>query len=86
MLGPRTLLIFLSKDYLINIKQVNLNPGGADMKTAIKETLSTQLIKKQRLDREFAWISREFKDFHTLSDVEIYNAERYAALHLGYSF
>ncbi len=56
------------------------------MKTAIKETLSTQLIKKQRLDREFAWISREFKDFHTLSDVEIYNAERYAALHLGYSF
>ena len=56
------------------------------MKTAIKETLSTQLIKKQRLDREFSWISREFKDFHTLSDVEIYNAESYAALHLGYHF
>ena len=56
------------------------------MKTAIKETLSTQLIKKQRLDREFAWISREFRDFHTLSDLELYNTERYAALHLGYVF
>lgn len=56
------------------------------MKTLTKETLATQLIKKQRLDREFAWISREFKDFHTLSDVEIYNAESYAALHLGYHF
>lgn len=56
------------------------------MNTVTKETLATQLIKKQRLDREFAWISREFKDFHTLSDVEIYNTELYAALYLGYVF
>ena len=56
------------------------------MKTLTNETLATQLIKKQRLDREFAWISREFKDFHTLSDVEIYNTELYAALYLGYVF
>ncbi len=56
------------------------------MTTALKETVTTQLLKKQRLDREFAWISREFKDFETLDDVEIYNVERYAALHLGFVF
>ena len=56
------------------------------MKTLTKETLATQLIKKQRLDREFAWISREFRDFHTLSDLDLYNTERYAALCLGYIF
>lgn len=43
-----------------------------------------QLTKKRKLDREFAWISREFKDFSTLSDIEMYNTERYVALHLGY--
>lgn len=56
------------------------------MKTALQETVAAQLIKKQRLDREFAWISREFRDFHTLSDLELYNTERYAVLHLGYIF
>ena len=56
------------------------------MNTVTKETITAQLIKKQRLDREFAWISREFKDFHTLADVDIYNTERYAALQLGYVF
>ena len=56
------------------------------MKTALQETVAAQLIKKQRLDREFAWISREFKDFHTLSDLDLYNTERYAVLHLGYIF
>lgn len=56
------------------------------MKTAIKETVAAQMIKKQRLDREFAWISREFKDFNTLEDLDIYNVERYAALCLGYVF
>ncbi len=56
------------------------------MKIVLQETLATQLIKKQRLDREFSWISREFRDFHTLSDLEIYNTERYVALHLRYSF
>lgn len=54
------------------------------MKTAMKETIATQLMKKQRLDREFAWIAKEFKDFHTLQDLELDNTEWYAALHLGY--
>ncbi len=56
------------------------------MKTVLQETLAIQLVKKRRLDREFAWINREFKDFHTLSDLELYNTEWYAALHLGYVF
>ena len=56
------------------------------MKVMMKETLATQLIKKQRLDREFSWISRKFDDYHTLSDLELDNVERYVALHLGYTF
>ena len=56
------------------------------MNVTMNETLSTQLIKKQRLDRDFSWISREFDDYHTLSDLELDNVERYVALHLGYSF
>lgn len=43
-------------------------------------------MKKRRLEREIAWVKNEFKDFKTLSDVEIYNTERYASLHLGVSF
>lgn len=60
--------------------------GGEIMITNKKSVMYTQITKKQKLDREFAWISREFKDFHTLSDIELYNAEKYAALHLGYQF
>lgn len=56
------------------------------MKTAMQETIATQLAKKQRLDREFAWIAKEFKDFRTLEDIEFDNVERYATLHLGYTF
>lgn len=56
------------------------------MQTAMKETLAAQLAKKQRLDREFAWIAKEFKDFRTLEDLELDNVERYAKLHLGYTF
>ena len=56
------------------------------MKVAMKETTETQLIKKQRLDREFSWVSREFDNYLTLSDLELDNVERYAALHLGYTF
>lgn len=43
-------------------------------------------MKKRRLEREIAWVRQEFKDFKTLSDVEMYNTERYATLHLGLSF
>ncbi len=56
------------------------------MITNKESVIFTQITKKRKLDREFAWISREFKDFHTLSDIEINNVERYAALHLGYQF
>ncbi len=56
------------------------------MITNKQSVMYTQITKKRKLDREFAWISREFKDFHTLSDIELYNAEKYAALHLGYQF
>ena len=56
------------------------------MKVIMKETLTTQLIKKQRLDREFSWVSREFDNYLTLSDLELDNVERYVALHLGYTF
>lgn len=47
---------------------------------------AVQVVKKQKLEREFRWISREFKHFNTLNDIDVYNVERYAALHLGYQF
>ena len=49
-------------------------------------TRKVQIIKKRRLEREFAWVKREFNDFTTLSDIEIYNTERYVSLHLGAEF
>ena len=49
-------------------------------------TRKVQVTKKRRLEREIDWVKREFRDFKTLSDVEIYNTERYASLHLGISF
>ncbi len=49
-------------------------------------TRKVQVMKKRRLEREISWVKNEFKDFKTLSDVEIYNTERYASLHLGVSF
>lgn len=49
-------------------------------------TRKVQVMKKQRLEREIAWVKREFKDFKTVSDIDIYNAERYASLHLGVHF
>lgn len=51
-----------------------------------EKTVFTQVLKKKRLEREISWINREFRDFSTLSDLELDNAERYAALHLGYQF
>lgn len=49
-------------------------------------TRKVQTMKKRRLEREIAWVKSEFYDFTTLSDIELYNTERYAALHLGVSF
>lgn len=56
------------------------------MITNQESALYTQVTKKRKLDREIAWINREFRDFHTLSDLELYNVEKYAALHLGWQF
>lgn len=42
-----------------------------------------QLKKKRLLEREVSWLEKEFKDFKTLNDIEIYNTERYVTLHLG---
>lgn len=55
------------------------------MKTLTQKTQQDQILKKQRLDREFAWISREFKDIHTASDIKLDNVELYAALFLGFA-
>ena len=49
-------------------------------------TRKVQVIKKRRLEREISWVKREFKDLKTLNDIELYNTERYASLHLGVSF
>lgn len=49
-------------------------------------TRKVQIMKKRRLEREISWVKKEFRDFTTLSDIELYNTERYAALHLGISF
>ena len=46
-------------------------------------TRKVQITKKRHLEREISWVKREFKDFTTLSDIDLYNTERYAVLHLG---
>lgn len=55
------------------------------MNTLTQKTKQGQLLKKQRLDREFSWISREFKDMLTSSDVKLDNVELYTALFLGFA-
>lgn len=55
------------------------------MNTLTQKTKQDQLLKKQRLDREFSWISREFKDMLTSSDVKLDNVELYASLFLGFA-
>lgn len=55
------------------------------MKTLTQKTKQDHLLKKQRLDREFSWISREFKDILTSSDVKLDNVELYTALFLGFA-
>ena len=46
----------------------------------------TQINKKRLLEREIAWVRREFKDIHTEQDIDLYNVERYAVLHLRANF
>ena len=77
-----TLLILRRKQYYISIIY---RGGGAKMNTLTQKTKQDHLLKKQRLDREFSWISREFKDILTSGDVKLDNAELYAALFLGFA-
>ncbi len=53
------------------------------MNTNEKETMFVQALKKQRLDKEFSWISREFGYFLTLSDLDVDTAPMKEALDLG---
>ncbi len=77
-----TLLILRRKQYYISII---CRGGGATMNTLTQKTKQDQLLKKQRLDREFSWISREFKDMLTSGDVKLDNVELYTALFLGFA-
>ncbi len=56
------------------------------MTERILYTRQAQDIKGQRLARAFSWIGQEFQDIHTINDVELYNTERYAKLHLHIHF
>ena len=51
------------------------------MITSIQTVRQVQLRKKRSLEREFSWIKREFKDFHTLNDLDLYNVDRYIRLY-----
>lgn len=53
------------------------------MKTKNSETLAVQIIKKQRVEKEFSWISAEFENLRTLADLELDNAPYQEALKLG---
>lgn len=53
------------------------------MKTKQYETLAVQTLKKQRLDREFSWITREFENFLTLADLDVESAPYKQAVELG---
>ncbi len=47
------------------------------------QSKKVQLHKKRLLEREVMWIRREFKDFHTVSDIPFFNVEETARLQLG---
>lgn len=83
VLGPW--LFFVGKVILYVESRTAVAVKGAVMNNMVL-TRKVQVMKKQRLEREIAWIKREFKDFKTVSDIDIYNAERYASLHLGVHF
>ena len=65
------------------MESINLQQEDAPMKTKRSETLMVQTLKKQRLDREFSWISREFAHFLTLTDLAVDNAPYKQAVELG---
>ena len=48
----------------------------------ITDVEEVQTIKERRLEREFAWIKKEFQNIHTIADIELDNIERYTRLHL----
>lgn len=50
------------------------------MKTQIRRT-----VLDDKLGKEFAWISQEFSDFHTLADLELENVDKFVAFNLGLS-
>ncbi len=60
--------------------------GVVMKKNSMAFTRKVQVMKKRRLEREIAWVKREFQDFKTVSDIDLYNTERYASLHLGVHF
>lgn len=53
------------------------------MQTNTNKTLLVQILKKQRLDKEFSWISREFGYFLTLADLDVDTAPMKEAVDLG---
>ena len=56
------------------------------MLVATRQKTDFQIIKKRRFEREFSWIKKEFADFNILTDVELYNTERFVQLHLNVHF
>ena len=48
------------------------------MKTQIRQT-----VLDDKLGKEFAWISQEFSDFHTLADLELENVHNYVEFQVG---
>ena len=52
------------------------------MITSIKTVRKEQIKKKRLLERELDWLHREFADFHTISDLELCNMERFLYLNM----
>lgn len=53
------------------------------LNTKKSQTLLVQMLKKQRLDREFSWIGREFANFLTLTDLDVDTAPHKQAVEIG---
>ena len=65
---------------LLQYNITTFTKGGKPMKTQIRQT-----VLDDKLGKEFAWISQEFSDFHTLADLELENVDKFVAFHLGLS-
>lgn len=52
------------------------------MIASIKSVRKEQIKKKRLLERELNWVKHEFRDFHTTTDIELYNVERYIDIYL----